>query len=267
MFNIVSLILIILSALVILIIIVRKFPALAILNVVNIPGEEEAKFKHKIIKARVERDLTRWSGFLGRAWLFLKRHFGAFLRAQQASLEKMKVSYNTRIKVPWLERQKRIHKLLLAAQEFLKKEDENLAEKKLVEIISLDQKNLKAFFLLADLYVGQKKWSEARQTYEYALKLAREQDQTESAKEITSQEIYFALAKLEKVVDNLESALENIREALELEPNNPRYLDLVLDLSIMRKDKKLAQEFWHKLVSINPENHKLAEWEKSIKNL
>ncbi|MFA6994986.1 MAG: hypothetical protein WC249_01075 [Patescibacteria group bacterium] len=267
MFNLISIILIILSALIILTIIVKKFPALALLDVVNIPGEKEVKFKHKIIKARVERDLARWSGFFGRAWLFIHQRLVIFLQARQAGLKKIKASYAINIKVPWLERQKRIRELAVSVKESLKKEDENSAEEKLMEIISLDQKNLEAFFRLGSLYAGQKKLSEARQTYEYALKLAKQRDQADLVGDITLQEIYFSMAEMEREEDNFEEALENIREALELEPNSPRYLDLILDLSIIKKDKNLAQEYWNKLAAVNPENNKLPEWQKKIEKL
>jgi Tfp pilus assembly protein PilF len=158
--------------------------------------------------------------------------------------------------------------LALAAREFFKKDDKLAAEEKLVEIISLDQKNLDAFFQLGDLYANQKKWPEARQTYAYALKLTRQPDAVAaSLHNITPQKIHFSLSSLEKEVGDLDAALENIREALELEPNNPRYLDLILDLSIIRKDKNLAREYWEKLAAVNPENNKLAEWKESIRSL
>ncbi len=267
MFNIISIIIIIIAALAILIIIIKKFPVLAILNVANIPGEKEAEFKHKIIKARVERDLSRWSGFFGRIYLFIYKHWLAFLHSQRSSLEKVKTSYNANIKIPWQERQKRIKKLSLAAQESLQQEDDSLAEKKLVEIISLDKKNLEAFFRLGELYAEQKKWSEARQTYNYALKLIKGTNSEEVSPTISLQEIYFALANLEKNAENLTVSLENIREALELEPNSPRYLDLILDLSIMMKEKVIAQEFWDRLEKVNPENNKLVQWRERIKKL
>ena len=170
--------------------------------------------------------------------------------------------------MPWLEKQKQIRKLWAEAEEALKKEDEVKGEEKLVEIISLDQKNLNAFFKLASLYDSQKKWPEARQTYEYALKLARQhKDREEISGDISAQEVYFSLAKVEKEAADLSEALENIREALEIEPNNPRYLDLILDLSIIRKDKNLAQECLAKLAAVNPENQKLEEWEEKVGSL
>jgi len=267
MFNLISIIFISLAVLIILVIIIRKFPALAVLDINNIPGEKETKFKQKIIKARIDRDLAQWGGFLGRTWLFIHKGWLSFLQGRKISLEKLKNNYQANIKRPWLEKQKRIHKLSMAIKNSVKKEDDIATEKRLVEIISLDQKNLKAFFDLANLYTEQKKLFEARQTYEYVLKLAKQADRTGSTGDILPQEIYFALAKMEKIADNLKASLENMREALDLEPSSPRYLDLILDLSIMMKDKKLAQESWLKLKEVNPENNKLTEWEEEINGL
>jgi len=65
----------------------------------------------------------------------------------------------------------------------------------------------------------------------------------------------------------MDEALEYNRLALDAEPNNPRYLDLILDLSIMRKDKKLALESWEKLAAANPDNNKLADLRSKIDSL
>ena len=65
----------------------------------------------------------------------------------------------------------------------------------------------------------------------------------------------------------LDESLEYTRQALDAEPNNPRYLDLILDLSIMRKDKNLARISWEKLSAANPDNKKLPEWLAKIEAL
>ena len=268
MLIIISWSLIVIALIVMLVIIVKKFPALAILNVENMPGEKEAKFKDQIIKTRVTRDLAVFSGFFGRIWLFLTKRLAATLKERQTQLKKLRTSYTASLKIPWLEKQKKIRELAVLAKEALKKEDESGSEEKLLEIVSLDQKNLEAFFELGNLYERQKKWPEARETYEYALKLARQpRGEAGALGDITAQEIYFSLSGVENESGDLAAALENIREALELEPNNPRYLDLILDLSIMRKDKELAQESLAKLAAVNPENNKLGEWQEKIEKV
>lgn len=263
-----------LAVIIILAIIIRKFPALAILDVENIPGEKESKFKEQIMKSRVERDLAAVSGFFGRIWLWLSKRLGGGLKFQQDKLRRVKMTYQAAIKMSWREKQQQIRKLLGIAEEALKKEEENEAEEKLLEVISLDQKNLPAFFRLGRLYEDQKKWAEARETFQYALKLSlkrteRREDSSgeEDLLDATPQEIYFVLAGIEKEAGDLDAALENIREALELEAASPRYLDLILDLSIIKKDRALAEEYWQKLAAVNPENQKLEEWRRRIGEL
>jgi len=265
MLTTISIILISVCLIIIIVIVVKKFPAMAILDVSNMPGERETKFKDEIIKARISRDISRVSGPIANFLLFSSKRISSFLDFYHNYFKKIKLTYKTNVKIPWPEKQKKIQELLLAAEDYLKKELLEKAEEKLVEIISLDSKNLNAFSKLAALYEDLKKFPEARQTYHYALKLARQhQHEKEIMGELSLQEIYFDLAWLEKEAGDLKTSLDNVREALDLEPNNPRYLDLILDLSIIMKDKEQAQEYLLKLAEVNPENQKLAEIQREI---
>jgi Flp pilus assembly protein TadD len=268
MLTVISLILVVICLVVIAAIVVKKLPALAILDVNNMPGEKEAKFKDMIIKARVERDLAKWSGFFGRIFLSVNSAITKTLKASQNNLKKMKLSYKVAAKIPWPEKQKRIKDLLFSVEDLIKKEEFNEAEEKLVEVISLDQKNLGAFFKLGGIYEELKKYQEARQTYEYALKLAKQHRNDEEVMgDLSLQEIYFSLAWLEKEAGNFDVAFDNVLEALEFEASSPRYLDLILDLSIIRKDKESAAKYFEKLASANPENQKLEELKELVDNI
>lgn len=253
---------------IILTIVVRKFPALAILDVESLPGQKESKFKEQIMKSRVERDLSAMSGFFGRLWLFLSKQAGDILKTYQDRLKKVKASYQAAVKISWSDKQQQIKKLLLEAEEAVRQEEDAEAEEKLLTAISLDQKNLSAFFRLGRLYESQRKWAEARETLNYSLKLSLKKPEAgDEAPEVLPQEIYFLLAEVEKESGNLDAALDNIQEALELEPASPRYLDLILDLSIIKKDRILAAEYWQKLAAVNPDNQKLGDWQKKIEEL
>lgn len=258
-----------LAIIVILFIIVRKFPALAILDVDNLPGEKESKFKEQIIKSRVERDLTVVAGGFSRVWLFVVKQLGGVLKTQHDKLKRIKANYQGAVKMSKEDKQQQIKKLLEVSPGALRQEDESETEARLLQAINLDQTNLPAFFRLGKLYESQHKWTEARETLKYALKLARKKPETETSDspEVTPQEIYFWLAGIEREADNLEAALDNIREALELEPASPRYLDLILDLSIIKKDQELAVSYWNKLADVNPENNKLEDWRQKIEKL
>ena len=265
MLTIISLILTGICLVIILAILFKKFPVLAILDINNIPGDKEAKFKDKIIKQRMERDFSKVGGSIAKVFLFINNRFTNFLDSAKNQLKKIKMNYKINKKLSWPERLKMIKELFVEAESHLKKENFTEAEERLVEVISLDAKNLKAFLKLADLYDNQKKWAEARQTYEYALKLARKHKDDELIMgDLNLSEIYWSLSLVDKELADLEAALENIHEALDLEPNNPRYLDLILDLSIMRKDKEMALNYLEKLAEVNPENNKLADLSAKI---
>lgn len=257
-----------LALVVIIVIAVRRFPALAILDVNNMPAEKEAKFKDRIIKQKVERDMNRWTGFLGRAWLFVNRKLSRFLQFHQKRLRRIKAGYRQENGLSWAQKQKQLKTTLAIADDLIKDEKLSEAEEKILEAISLDPKNSNAFFKLGNLYKYQKNWLEARQTYGHALKLIRQFKGRESDSEgVAIQEVFFSLAETEKEAGDLEIALENVREALDREPNSPRYLDLILDLSIMKKDKGLALESWEKLAEVNPENNKLGSRREEIEAL
>lgn len=267
MLQIFAWIIIIIAVLVILAIVAGKFPALALLDIENIPGEKEARFKDRIMRQKVERDLSVIIGVIGRIYLFISRHISVFVKSAQVNLKKIKLNYKSTARISGLEKEKILERLFIEYQEFFDKEEFNQAEEKLLEIINLDQKNLSAFFKLAELYDDQKKWTEAKQTYEYALKLARQARRHGDEIVIPIQEIYFSLALSARRSGNNTLALDSVREALEYEPNSPRYLDLILDLSIMEKDKELAQSYLEKLAAANPENQKLNDLQEKINNL
>ena len=266
MLTIISLILVTIAILVVVAIIVKKFPALAILDVNNMTSEKEAKFKATIMKARVDRDLAKLSGFFGRIFLKMGSWFSKTIQSSQNNLKKLKMSYKADEKLPVTEKEKRIKELLRSSEELVKAEEFEKAEDKLLEAISLDQKNIWAFFDLGGVYEELKKYPEARQTYEYALKLSRQQTRSGDGEgpSLNTQEIYFALAWLEKDAGNFAAAFDNVQEALEFEPSSPRYLDLILDLSIIRKDKTSAMKYFERLAESNPENNKLAEIREEI---
>lgn len=257
--NLISFLLIAACLVVIILIVIKKFPALAILDVNRIPGEKETKFKNKIIKARLERDLARWGGFFAGIKKLVDKHLAPVLHKLHHKLKTLSESYRQQKKLSWTERKEQIAELLQTAEEDLKNEDESAAETKLIQVIRLDSQNLDAFRLLGDVYFLGKRYVEAKETLDYALKLASKNEENRLAAEIS-----FSLAQAKKNLDDLKGAANNVRDALELEANNPRYLDFLLELSIMRKDKQTASETLAKLAEVNPENNKLKDLEEQV---
>ncbi len=264
MLTTISIILVLVCLVIIATIIIKKFPALAILDVENIPGQKEAKFKEQIIRTRLERDLAKWGIVFVKVWHFLNSLSSKPLHSAYNKLKLVKDFYRKNTKLTLSERREHIRNLFRLSEDSLKDDDLEKAETSLIEIISLEQKNLPAFVALAEVYIQGKKWAEARQTLGYALKLAKVAKDDYYTGSITLQEIHFSLAWVNENLNNNLEALEHIREALEFEPNQPRYLDLAIDLAIKQKDKNFAILMLDRLREVNPENAKLEEWAEEI---
>ncbi len=264
----IALFLVLSSMLAVFIVIIRKFSILSILNTDNIPGEKEAGFKKEIIKKRLDRDLMRFNRLFLLGVNRLKNKAKNALTFVEKNLQALKNSYLKNRPLPIEERNELIKISFKEAELAEKQDDDVLAEAKYLDIINLDQKNVRAFFFLGELYYNNEKLVEAIQTLSFALKLAiKEKKAGLLAEDLSVAEIYFSLAKAGIDLERLDYALESIREALDLEPNNPRYLDLILDLSIMKRDKGLAWTYFNKMSAINPENNKLQTWREEIISL
>ena len=282
MFNIIPLIIIIISLTIIIAIVVRKFSVLAALDTSTIQAEREAKFKEQIIGNRIKRNFYKY---------FLKINNLA-RPAGKAIAGLFKWLYNKLIDLKDYKEEElaaqdspqAVSKLFVEIEELIKQDKLHDAEEKYIEIIGRDSQNLKAFSGLGDLYFEQKNLDEARQTYLHALKLS-EQNFDQAAKAQKRQDaglaptteiqdnttelagIYFDLACVNRAAENLKEATENINKALKLEPNNPRYLDTWLEISIINKDKGSALDAYGRLKKVNPENQKLAQIKKEINEL
>ena len=282
MYNIIPLILILFSMAVIIVIVVRKFAVLANLDVDTIPAEREARVKEQIISNRLKRTYFKYFHRVGRIFTPIGQGTISGSRWIYNKLVEFKNSYDQ-------EEGKEqggesvVAKLKIDADELIKKELFDEAENKLIEIIGIDSKNVPAFKDLGKLYYDRKDYHEGRETLEHVIKLLEqdydelkiavnnEANEEDNAKleemKIQMSEIYFDLSLINKETESLEEAIKVINKALRLTPNNPRYLDIKLEISIMNKDKINALEAYQNLVEVNPDNTKLAEWKGQVEEL
>jgi tetratricopeptide (TPR) repeat protein len=259
MYNIVPLILILISLSIIIVISVRKFSVLSNLDVDNIPAEKEARFKERIISNRIKRNTVKWWSKFSRLVAPLFVWLGDFLKDYYYKLHELKKEYQPEVKLSTDEKESLIGKTLADVEELYRQEDYEAAEKSLIDIISQDPTNLKAFKKLADIYLEENNFEEAKQTYEHILKLLETKDLVadEIEKDRQTAQIYFNLAEVESEQARYDQAITYAKQALKIEPNNPRYLDTMLEISIIKKDKIQALDAYEKLRKSNPENEKL----------
>ena len=181
--------------------------------------------------------------------LFRSQAVGNFFKWIYSKLFELKDKYKSEKILPKEEAVKKVDELMAESDELIKDGNLEEAEKKLIEIIDLDNKNIEAFQTLGELYFERKNFEEAKQTLEHVIKL----------EEGDNGEIYYDLSLVNKESEDIEAAMKNIKEALKIEPNNPRYLDTLFDISIINKDKITALDAYKKLKEVNPENQKLDE--------
>lgn len=287
MYNIIPLLLILISLSVIIIIVSRKFSVLAALDIANIPAEKEANFKERIISSRFKKNFIKYWAKANRVLTLLGQLAGNYLKSRLHKLYQAKNVYqaNQRIDGP-----ETIDQLFSQAEELKKRGDLDSAEKKYIEIIGLDSKNLKAFKELGRIYFEKKEFEEAKQTFEHILKLkeddediydnlaqiAKEKGDLNEARDeylklinINKQnaQTHFRLAEVYQVMGKFLEAARSLKKVLKIEPANPKYLDTMLEISIIIKDKALALNTYEKLLKANPENNKLMEFKRQIDEL
>jgi tetratricopeptide (TPR) repeat protein len=262
MYDIIPLILICASLFIVFIIVVRKFPALANFDVENMPAEKEARFKEQIITGRMQKSLAKWKVRLGKIFGFIGGKIGALFHFTQKKLQEAKESYSVeKVPLPAEDKESMIKGLFSKNESLNDWENFEEKESKLIKIIEIDPRHAGAFMLLGSLYLANKKYEESKQAFAHVLKLLSNEEYGKQS------EIYCNLAAVYRETGELANSLETIKMAAKLSPNNPRYIDSLLEISIMNKDKINAIDAFEKLLAANPENGKLAEFKKQIDEL
>src|SRR3989338_1075944 len=287
--GIIPLILILLALGVLLSIIVRKFPQLAILDVDNIPEVKEKKKKNEFFKKRAEQhavlSLTELSKRL-RPFLQMLKEIQLRFRKYvgKVELEVLKIAREKRTKkaaeVPVAERKQELDVLLREARQAFEENNLEKGEELFISAIRVDPKHADAYRGLVDVYLEQTQYDEAEESYQFALKLnpdddgvyvklgelAEQRGDTAKAIEYIQQaallndQLASRFTKLSDLLFSLEqygAAFEAAKQALLIEPENPKYLDSVAELAILSGDKKTAEEAYQRLRMVNPENQKL----------
>ncbi len=264
MYNIWPLLIISIAFLIIIFIVLRRFPALAVLDVENIPEEKEQQTKEKIIKQRMKRKLSFLEKIFNNISIFLNNIFNKLSEKLKFLQEEKKQKKEINV-LSEVDSEEKIKILFSQVEELIKKEDWDEAEKKLIEIISVDDKNFLAFWRLGEVYYSKNKYQEAKQTLLYTLKLSEVIIDSSSNNDIAN--LNYSLALINQELDDLDGAIFHLKKSLEIDRNNPRYLDLMLNLCIIKKDKFKAEDFLNRIKDVNPENNNISDWENKIENL
>ncbi len=130
------------------------------------------------------------------------------------------------------------------------------AEKNFIAAIGVDPRSVDAYRGLARVYEAQNDLPHAVATWQFLMQL-----------DPKDESIYVSLGTLLMQEKKYEDALEPFEQALELNPNNPKYLDSFIAVAILNGLKYKAQSTLDKLKAVNPENQKLENYQREIDQL
>ncbi len=253
-----------------LIVLGRKFSVLANIDVDQIQSEKNAQLKQQIIANQLKRRFGHASLFFARLIKPLSRALRNAFDWFYNKLNAWQRAQVNREAVLDQEIGKRIEALIFEAEELVRDGRLDAAEKKYIEIIGLDSKSFRAFKSLGEVYYRNQNLNEARQTLDHAIRLRRKDDALDAENAATDLELahaYYVLAQVHETAGDLTKAVIQLRRALKIEQNSPRYLDRLIEVSILKKDKIGALDALDRLRSANPENQKLDSFKERIAEL
>lgn len=186
-----------------------------------------------------------------------------------------------------VDQQQFLHQKLKDAVSLINEKKFSDAEKKYIEILTLDDRNASAYWGLGKLYTEQENYDQAFETLRFLLKLQPGHNQARKllaqvagqrgdlmlAKQCLEKLIssdpkdiscYLSLAAAEMGLDNPSNAQIALQKGLLIEANNPKLLDFLIEVSIVIHDIDTANEAIRTLQLVNPDNAKIEEFKRKI---
>jgi len=249
--------------------------------------EKLDEVKRRIIENRLKQKLsgffkkivyqkTLLSGFLSRLSVIGGQFYKNIYRKKQKIKHKRKNVSDEKIKPD-----------LIEARVLLKQKKFEEAEKKFIAVLKQDRKNIDAYMGLAEVYVSKKDWEAAEQTYKYILKIEHKfadayrqlskilinfkkwddlRQYSNQALDLGFKQswLYVNLGILYRKTGYPEKAEEWLIRAVEAEPGREYYLDLLLEVSIINKNKSLAEKTYNTLKQVSRDQIKLQDYRNKL---
>jgi predicted Zn-dependent protease len=269
------------------IIFLRRLPELRVLDLKDIPKEKKDATKIKILEAKFLRQHQKTQERLDKVVSPLKAKTSLFAKNVSDKVKLIEKKYKRQEQIEEI-KVKSINELFGEAEALLDSGNYNEAEKNLIEVLARDKKNFQAYEMLSELYRRSKSYDQAEEVIKYLIKLKSlkfRQDKTpeylkREKLEDTENEILEAIdidSSLSRYYDDLaevygsmgksDKALDAYLKANAIEPNNPKFLDKVIELAIVIGDKGLTKKTYRRLKEINPENAKLGGFKEALEKM
>ncbi len=248
------------SVLMLVAVLARALPRIRSIDENTIVAAQSEAVKERLIARRIRRKILSASSWIEVKTAPVQQKVKTRFRTIIAALERLETRYRTKAEtlkpLDDTAAQAKLAALLAEAVTARKEQDYPKAERLSIEAIGLAPNDAEAYRNLGELYLEKKDFPHAIETLRHALKLAPD-----------NAELYLALAAINREMGAYKTALERCQQAVELQPNDPKSLDALIEVSILVKDRALAERTLERLESVNPENQKLADFRERILEL
>lgn len=268
----------------------KKVPILRKIDTGRLKNLQQQQVKTKITESRLRR---RLEGLGSRLGMMVAPVIGA-VKKYQDSLTKKVQGFEEELKQKLLQQtagSQPLQDLLKKADEAAKQEDWESAERMYLEVIRQSPRERQAYQGLGDIYLSQHDYEQAQELYSYLVSHNSEfpdyriglaqaligQGQLERAKQEylsylekvvdAPSQIYFELAQIYKDLGQVVDAWQAANMARNKEAGNPRILDFFIEISILNGRPTDAQSALDALREANPDNKKISQFDKSIREL
>ncbi len=233
----------------------RKLPQLKIVDPSTSKEAKTKGVKYALLRQRLERTSGEKVASLRKhvngplIWLqqVIRRLAGRLATIERTYAERQKQATRHKPNVQELKR------MLDEAVSLFDAEQYDEAEKKLIEVLSLDPKHADAYEYLGRLYIQTKNIDNAKEAFKHLHKLSP-QDAS----------VLASLGEIAFMENDVQSAFTYFSRAKNISPNNPKYLDFFIDAAIKKGDVMEATLALNHLREVNPDNQKIPAFEVRI---
>lgn len=275
------------------VIMMRHWKEIQLLNPGSIREEQERQQRDVLIKQRFER--------LGTGRLRPLVHFGkaSARRAQQAyqktydRLQAVEQFYRN-AKSPFAalapSDRERIKTLVTEARSLARDLKWADAERRYLEVLGLDTRHVEAYKGLAAIYLKQKWYPQAFETYQFVVKMKKADDTVYAGlAEIAEAENnmmlaedmrlkavsvgtgqpqrYAELAEFYIQQEQPLKAVASVKKATELDPKSGKYLEMALEVALLTENAKEARKYYDRLRLVTDDRARFQSWREKVEAL
>ncbi len=274
---------------------VRHLSQASLLNVDTIPGIQDKRKKAEIFLRKADEQLSTTKQEWKKMFVPLRRFFTAvqfrfrqYVFKIETELHSFRHEHTNEVATKKIKAtEEEIRTIMQNGDYALEQKDYDTAEAAFISVIRIHPKAGAAYIGLGNVYFAQNQFVEAKESYLFANRLdpnndalmmklgelCEEKHDVDGAISYYQQAVlindsissrFFRLAELLQQEQQYSTAQVAVEQAVELESQNPKYLDKLVECSILVGDKDAAMSTFQQLRMVNPENQKLSVFQDRI---